>query len=208
MNNKNTMNNEYDSKYSSEKFYWGTEPDRLVVELAGRLKSGSSVLDIGSGEGRNAVFLAKSGFDVTAVDISENGIMKTKKLAEVCNVQIKTYMMDVIEFLSKSPEYDAILCMNVLQFFNADKIKLAIDIIKEKTSLKGINVIVSFIAENKRMKEEAQPRNMYLFDKGELKRFYDDWKLLEYREFLGGIETHGEKPHRHYIVELIAQKMD
>src|SRR4030042_440893 len=189
MNNKNTMDNEYNSKYSSEKFYWGTEPDRLVVELTEKIKPGGKILDIGSGEGRNTIFLAKNGFDVTAVDISENGIMKTKKMAGDNNVQIKAHVMDFSNFLENSPEYDAILCMNVLQFANLEKIKMAIDNIKIKTLSGGFNVIASLIAENEDMKEQAKSRGMYLFDKDELKKFYDDWKLLEYIEFLGDLET-------------------
>jgi tellurite methyltransferase len=201
------MNNEYDLKYSGEKFYWGIEPDRLIIELTNMLKPEGSILDLGSGEGRNAVFLAKKGFDVTAVDISENGIMKTRKLAETHDVQINTHISDIIEFISKSPKYDAILCMNILQFIDAEKIRPAIDSIKEKTLPNGFNVIASFVAENENMKEQARSRNMYLFDKGELKKFYDGWKLFEYREFFGPVETHGEKPHRHYIVQLVAQKI-
>lgn len=200
------MNNEYNSKYSGEKFYWGTNPSRLITELTNRLKPGCSILDIGSGEGRNAIFLAKNGFDVTAVDISENGIMKTRKLAETHNVQIKTHVSDFIEFLSSSPKYDAIFCMNILQYISDEKIRSGIDSIKEKTSSKGFNVVVSFVAQNKKMKDEAQSKGMYLFDKWELKKFYDGWKLLEYREFLGRLETHGERPHRHFFVELVAQK--
>lgn len=201
------MNNEYNSKYSNENFYWGIEPDRIIAELSSRLKSGASILDLGSGEGRNAIFLAKNGFDVTAIDISENGIVKTKKLAEIYKVKIKTYVMDVIEFLAKSPEYDAILCMNVLPFISSGKIKLAIDIIKKKTSFNGFNVITSFVAQNKETKEEAKLRGMHFFDRDELKKFYNDWKLLEYSEFLGRLETHGEKLHRHFIVKLVAQKI-
>ena len=46
-------------------------PSQEIRDIASRLPTGSRVLDLGSGEGRNALFLAERGFAVTAVDISE-----------------------------------------------------------------------------------------------------------------------------------------
>ena len=51
-------------------------PSQEVRDVALCLLTGSSVLDLGSGEGRNALFLAERGSDVTAVDISEVGVRK------------------------------------------------------------------------------------------------------------------------------------
>jgi hypothetical protein len=55
----------------------------------------------------------------------------------------------------------------------------------------------------------ATLKNQYLFDKEELKSFYKDWKIIHYKESLGKWENHkrNKKIHRHFNVELIAQKI-
>lgn len=53
-------------------------PSQEIRDIASQLPTGSRVLDLGSGEGRNALFLAERGFDVTAVDISEAGIRRQR----------------------------------------------------------------------------------------------------------------------------------
>lgn len=72
---------QYEQLYDSEEYYWGLEPadflDRLI-ELSGGREGTRKVLDIGCGEGKDAVYMAQNGFEVTAFDITESGIRMTK----------------------------------------------------------------------------------------------------------------------------------
>ncbi|WP_286119110.1 class I SAM-dependent methyltransferase [Thermoactinomyces sp. DSM 45891] len=56
------------------------------------------LLDIGCGEGRNAVFFARNGYDVTAFDISDAGIEKTKRLADHVGVEVNVFKADLLDF--------------------------------------------------------------------------------------------------------------
>lgn len=118
------MKNEhnFDFKYSKEKFYWGNKPHKLVVEVKKHLSQDSKILDLGCGEGQNANYLAMNGFDITAVDISKPGIEKLEVNAKLTNVQIKTEVADIIEYIKNTASFDAIICMNILQFIPANKI--------------------------------------------------------------------------------------
>jgi tellurite methyltransferase len=196
----------YDSKYSRKEFYWGLKPNNLVIGSLKYLVSNSKVLDLGSGEGRDSIFLAKKGFDVTAVDVFDIGIKKTEEFAKQHDLTIKTSVSNAASFLDNCSNFDAIYCLNVLQFSNEEEVKQTIEKIKLKTKPNGINVIASFIAEDKNKKELILSKGRYAFDKGELKQFYKDWKIFFYEEKLGDWETHGENPHRHFMVKLIAQK--
>ncbi len=60
--------------------------------------SEKTVLDIGCGEGKDAVYMAQKGYNVTAFDLTENGIRKTIALAEDRNVNIKAYVDDINTF--------------------------------------------------------------------------------------------------------------
>ena len=75
---------DYDKRYNREEYYWGLMPNRIcydVMKIIPPIKS-YRVPDIGCGEGKDAVFLDKCGYMVTAFDISEQGIEKAKRLAE------------------------------------------------------------------------------------------------------------------------------
>lgn len=203
------MENFYDSRYSKEEFYWGLKPHELVVELASCLQKDAKVLDLGSGEGKDSFYLAKKGFYVTAVDISKEGIKKTSEFAKKNNLKIQTFESDIMTFLNDCEKFDAIICLgvlNVLQFVNSKEIKDIIGQIKTKTNKGGFNVIASFIAPKEGVKKKVIEKGRYLFDEDELKKLYDDWEINFYEEKWGDWETHGEKPHRHYKVKLIAQK--
>lgn len=196
----------YNSKYSEKKLYWGRLPHKLVVATKKYLPQGATILDLGCGEGQNAGYLAKNGFKVAAIDISEAGIKKTKTIARQKNIPIETKVADIIDYLKDNKTFTAIICLNVLQFIPADKIQFVIKKLQAKTAIGGYNIIASFIAPNIKQKQKAIFLNRYLFSKNELKRYYSNWNILKYVEKLSRWETHNEPKHRHHIVGLIARK--
>lgn len=70
------INSDYENRYNSDDYYWGLEPNQLCYEIM-KLKPPTKplkVLDIGCGEGKDAVFLARNGYIVSALDATDNGI--------------------------------------------------------------------------------------------------------------------------------------
>lgn len=88
---------EWNFRYAKPGYAYGTEPNRFLVSVADRLPPGR-VLSLGEGEGRNAVFLAVRGHDVTAVDASEVGLAKARQLAAEQGVSISTVVADLAEY--------------------------------------------------------------------------------------------------------------
>lgn len=198
---------DYNSRYLKKDFYWGKKPNYFIIDSIKHLPANAKVLDLGCGEGKDSFFLAKQGFEVTAVDLSEEGIKKLKKFAKKEKLKIKTEVSDIKSYLANCKKFDVILAMNILQFIDQKNIRPVIKKIKSKTKPGGLNVIASFIAENLQQKETALSKGRYCFDKKELIKLYQDWGLIFYEERLSAWETHGEPRHRHFIVELIAQKL-
>jgi SAM-dependent methyltransferase len=87
----------WDERYSQPGFAYGTEPSEFVAAIAGRIPVGP-VLSLGEGEGRNAAFLAGLGYRVVAVDQSEVGLAKAKRLAADRGLVIETVCADLSEF--------------------------------------------------------------------------------------------------------------
>jgi len=195
----------FKEKYKEEKCYWGLKPHKEVVKLL-KYKKFGTVLDLGVGEGRDALFLAKKGFDVTGVDISETAIKKFLKLAKKFKVKVKGIVADISKF-EFDKNYDIIISIATLHFLSKKNIKLLIKKIKEHTNKNGPNLITVFTVEDPGYK--IHPRKLYYFKKGELRNFYNDWKILHYRECLTKPERHGKdgKWHRHGIAILLAKKI-
>lgn len=84
--------NPWDERYSAEGYAYGTEPNDFLREHASRLEG--PVLCLAEGEGRNAVFLASLGLDVTAADQSPVGIAKAKRLAAERGTRIDAIVAD------------------------------------------------------------------------------------------------------------------
>ena len=87
----------YDGRYAGQEYYWGTKPSAICHQVLQLLPPDQpvSLLDIGCGEGRNAVFFAHNGYGVTAFDSSAAGVAKTERLAEAANVPIAVFQADM-----------------------------------------------------------------------------------------------------------------
>lgn len=94
------MQDKWNERFSSEEYVYGKEPNIFLKEFYELNPSlfKNPVLMLGDGEGRNGVYLATRGLDVSSLDYAEMGLRKAKKLAEEKNVDLKTILSDVNEF--------------------------------------------------------------------------------------------------------------
>lgn len=99
----------WNERYSEEGFAYGTAPNDFLVEQRSRLPSNGTCLALADGEGRNGVWLAGLGLEVTAVDLSEVGLTKAKRLAEEAGVRITTQVADLGVFDLGEASWDAIV---------------------------------------------------------------------------------------------------
>ena len=99
---------QWDERYASTELLWSAEPNRFVVEELAGLPPGRA-LDLGTGEGRNAVWLASRGWQVTAVDFSAVALAKAAKLAERNGVTVAWAQADLLTYRPASSAYDLVL---------------------------------------------------------------------------------------------------
>ncbi len=93
----------WEERYGTDEYVYGREPNDFVRAEAHRIPKGR-VLCLAEGEGRNAVFLAGLGYDVTAVDSSAAGLRKAERLAQERNVKVTTVHADLATY---EPEWDS-----------------------------------------------------------------------------------------------------
>jgi len=109
--------NVWEKEYKNVSNLWGLIPNNILLNYIDLLHEGGKVLDIGVGEGRNALFFAKSGFKVEGIDISETAINRCLELSKEYEVHIDAKVEDITTFEIKKEEYSLIILSNVLNFF-------------------------------------------------------------------------------------------
>ena len=112
----------YEKWYEGDEYYWGLEPGSFLEDLINLCppSEDKKVLDIGCGEGKDAVYMAQKGYDVTAFDLTENGIRKTVSLAKNKGVKINAYVDDINTFTTDE-QFDIIYSTGTVQYLFEEK---------------------------------------------------------------------------------------
>jgi ubiquinone/menaquinone biosynthesis C-methylase UbiE len=97
----------WNAKYEAHPGLWREEPNEFVVQEVGGLEPGTA-LDVGAGEGRNAVWLAARGWEVTAVDFSDVAVERGRRVAEERGVSIHWVVHDALAY-DPGQDFDLIL---------------------------------------------------------------------------------------------------
>jgi cyclopropane fatty-acyl-phospholipid synthase-like methyltransferase len=107
--NAATHRESWEQRYAGDDYIFGTEPSTLLSEHQELFCSGQRALMIADGEGRNGVFLARLGLEVTSFDLSANGLAKAKRLAERAGVTLKLVECDANDWDWNAAQYDVIV---------------------------------------------------------------------------------------------------
>ena len=166
----------WDKRYETEAYIFGKEPVEFLREHIDILPGGKA-LDIAMGEGRNAVFLAKNGFDVDGCDISETAIKKAQELAKENSVNINAFVADLETYKLPENTYDVIACFYYLQ-------RDLIPQIKQALKPGGMIIYETYTIENWERGLEGPKNKDYLLKSNELLNFFRDLKIIYYRELV------------------------
>jgi 2-polyprenyl-3-methyl-5-hydroxy-6-metoxy-1,4-benzoquinol methylase len=183
----------WDERFGREEFALGKKANPFLKRNLSLFRKGRA-LDIATGEGRNAVFLAQHGFDVDAVDISEVGLKKAKKFAKKAGVKINTFHADLDTYQIKPGGYDLITNFYFLKRNLIPKIKRGLK--------KGGRVAFeTYILEHRNLATCGPKQAKYFLKPNELLKLFYGFRILRYRE---GIFKEGGK--KKAIASLIAEK--
>ena len=183
---------------------YGLTATHSEVLDASRVVAPCKTLDLGSGRGRNTLYLSDLGFDVRAVDANSKAITTLEQIlaAEGIN-NVETAVYDIND-AAISGRYDFIVSTVVLMFLRAERIPAIIANMQEATNRGGYNLIVCA------MDTEAYPcdRFSFKFKEGELKDYYQGWTLHKYNEDVGELHATDAAGNRlqFQFVTMLAQK--
>lgn len=102
--------NMWDERFSDDEYIYGEAPNDFLLQMQPHLPKGR-VLCLAEGEGRNAVYLAQLGYEVSAVDSSAVGLKKCRRLAENKGVEVHTILADLQEYTIEPGAWDGIVAI-------------------------------------------------------------------------------------------------
>ncbi|WP_312320272.1 tellurite resistance methyltransferase TehB [Atlantibacter hermannii] len=180
-----------DENYFTEK-YGLTRTHSEVIASMPYLTSGR-VLDLGCGNGRNSLYLAANGFDVTAWDKNPSSIANIQRIAQaegLTSIQSDARDLNTLTF---DGEYDFILSTVVMMFLESATIPGLINNMQRCTKSGGYNLIVAA------MDTADYPCTVgfpFAFREGELSDYYAGWDIVKYNENPGELHRTDEAGNR------------
>ncbi len=171
----------YERLYSETKNAFGggkNEPTTFVTKLAERLKKGK-VLELGAGQGRNSLWLARQGLTVDALELSEAGVKDIRENSEREHLPVSARSSDVRNGFEG--EYDAIVSTYMGHHLTREEMLKVIAEMKAHTKPGGYNVLEVFTKEGDFFKANPATDKFYP-ELGELRTLYSDWEIVDYRE--------------------------
>lgn len=102
---------QWDQRYGQADYLFGVEPNAFLAGQRHRLAAGQRALAVADGEGRNGVWLAEQGLDVTSVDISPIAVSKAARLAKERGVTIKAEVADLLDWWWPRAAFDVVVAI-------------------------------------------------------------------------------------------------
>jgi len=162
----------WNKKYDTEKYIAGRDPIPFLQNHTDLLPKGKA-LDLAIGEGRNGVYLATQGFQVTGVDISEVGLKKAQALAAEKGVTLATIVADLEQYDIPPNTFDVIICAYYLQRDLFPKIAAAL-------KPGGVAVLETYTVDN--LQYRPNFNRAYLLEPNELLTMLPGLRVLRYQE--------------------------
>jgi tellurite methyltransferase len=169
----------YNRIYEHRDNVYGEQPDPIVESIPIHIQGGQA-LELGAGYGRNSIYLAEKGFNVTAIDFSETGIKKLKKQAETKGLKIRASVADATQY-DFNTDYDVIVNSFMMQHMNREDGLALIKKFQDHTLPGGLNALLVFTQDSDFYKNELY--GDFYPAKDELRKLYKDWEVLSYNEY-------------------------
>ncbi len=196
--------NQWNTRFQSENYVYGKNPNVFLEEVQKKLQLTGEALAIAEGEGRNAVFLAEQGMNVTAWDYAESGLTKTKKLGEERGVNVHTELVDLNEATWNKDMWDEIICI----FGHFPKELRKKTLLGVKDAIKPGGYFITEVYSHRQIPyNSGGPRDLeLLYSPEEFLQTFADWRIVHF--FMGEVVRHEGELHNGlaHVIQFVGQK--
>jgi cyclopropane fatty-acyl-phospholipid synthase-like methyltransferase len=203
----NTELDRWNERYGNDGYLFGEEPNAFLRAQAELFAPGQSVLAVADGDGRNSVFLAGLGAEVTAIDFSPIALEKSRLLAAQKGVEVKTDLRDLYEWRAAEAEYDAVVAI-FIQFAPPEKRSRLYDNLKTALKPGGLLVMQGYRPKQIDYKTGGPPHAANMYTAELLREAFGDFDISHLEEHDSLVDEGRGHSGMSALIDLIARKPD
>ncbi len=196
----------WDDRFAaSPDFVFGREPAQFLRDHSDHLVSGQSALAVADGEGRNSVYLAQRGLDVTAWEFAPSAIARAKTLAQDAGVTVRYENRDILTCEWPENAYDVVAGI-FIQFVGPQDRKTQFDGMKRATKPGGLILLHGYTPEQLEHGTGGPPSAENMYTEAGLRTDFADWDILECRAYERDVQEGRGHSGLSALIDLIARK--
>ena len=196
--------------------FWNSPaPEVYYLAENWKNKKFKNILDVGCGLGRNSIYLAKQGFELSGFDLSNHSVKQTIQKAKEQNVKLNKFVVaDMLSFPIEDNSFDSILAMNVISHTDLDGFKKILAEIKRTLKPEGEayftlgskesfwfnNPNCTYVDDYTRIRVEDGPENgipHFYIDDEDCKNLFNDFKIIKIQNIRELTQYGNFSPHYH-----------
>ncbi|SER02694.1 SAM-dependent methyltransferase [Thalassovita taeanensis] len=194
----------WEERFATPEYVFGKHPARFLTEHAALLTPGATALSVADGEGRNSVYLAQQGMDVTALEFSPSAIAKARTLAAERGVSVTFQQQDVLSHDWPTP-YDLVAGI-FIQFVGPQDRKRLFDGMKQSVRPGGLILLHGYTPDQIALGTGGPPfvENMYTDEI--LRAAFVGWDILECRSYTREVQEGRGHSGQSALLDFVARK--
>jgi cyclopropane fatty-acyl-phospholipid synthase-like methyltransferase len=195
----------WQNRFSGPDYLFGTEPSAFLKSHAHLLRKGQTALAIADGEGRNGVFMAEQGLDVLSVDFSPEGQAKTRALAKLRGVTLRTEQADITQWNWAPNAFDVVAAIFFQFAAPPERAKIFAGI---KRTLKpgGLLLMQGYGVKQLEYKTGGPPDIDRLYTRAMLQEAFGDFSSLDIAEHDSVLNEGSHHVGMSALVDLVGRK--
>ncbi len=195
----------WDTRFSTDSYIFGTEPNVWLSQHLALLSPGSRVLAVADGEGRNSVWMAQQGLQVDAFDISPVGVGKAIKLAQQAGVEVNFQVCSAENFDWKVGEYDAVVAI-FIQFADPDTRATLFARMKSALKPDGVLLLQGYTPKQLEYKTGGPPLVDHLYTEELLNNAFGDMNIVELKSYEDVLTEGTQHAGQSALIGMVARK--
>jgi len=195
----------WNTRYDRDDYLFGTRPADFLIRHSDRLVEGARALAVADGEGRNSVYLAEQGLDVVAMDASDNGIAKARRLAAERGVTVDFRLADIYAWDWGAEQFDVVVAI-FIQFTPPEKRPAIFEGLKAALKPGGMLMLHGYTPEQVDLGTGGPPLKSHMYTLDMLRDAFGDLDILLLEAFEAEVDEGEGHSGRSALIDLIARK--